>query len=145
MSTEKPSDPSLGENSDPSVPDPIQLTEEQVQNIEYINSLCDEPLTNYAKIRTFSKGCDLIHFFQSSTDLACERWAFRGQCNTEWGLTSSLDRLARSRKTCSSHAEQYLLTTFKRRAHHYLRDLPGEHDELEWLALMQHHGAPTSP
>jgi hypothetical protein len=32
---------------------------------------------------------------------------------------------------------------FKRRAHHYLQRLPDEEEELEWLALMRHHGAPT--
>ena len=40
-------------------------------------------------------------------------------------------------------AEQYIVREFKRRAHHYLRDLPDDEDDLEWLALMQHHGAPT--
>jgi hypothetical protein len=30
-----------------------------------------------------------------------------------------------------------------RRAHHYLPDVPRDDNWLEWLALMQHHGAPT--
>jgi FRG domain len=40
-------------------------------------------------------------------------------------------------------AERYLLSTFQRRAHHYITYPPERDDELEWLALMQHHGAPT--
>lgn len=32
---------------------------------------------------------------------------------------------------------------FRRRAHHYLSDLPRRDEDLEWLALMQHHGVPT--
>jgi FRG domain len=36
-----------------------------------------------------------------------------------------------------------LLGAFKRRAHQYIPDLPDKEDELEWLALMQHYGAPT--
>jgi hypothetical protein len=40
-------------------------------------------------------------------------------------------------------AERYLLTTFQRRAHHHVQDCPDPEDYLEWLALMQHHGAPT--
>jgi hypothetical protein len=32
---------------------------------------------------------------------------------------------------------------FRRRAHQYVRDVPAVIDNLEWLALMQHHGAPT--
>jgi hypothetical protein len=39
-------------------------------------------------------------------------------------------------------AEHYLLTAFQRQAHH-VRDCPAADDYLEWLALMQHHGAPT--
>jgi len=31
---------------------------------------------------------------------------------------------------------------FRRRAHQYVTDVPRD-DDLEWLALMQHHGAPT--
>lgn len=32
---------------------------------------------------------------------------------------------------------------FIRRAHHYLPDVPRTENWVEWLALMQHHGAPT--
>lgn len=39
--------------------------------------------------------------------------------------------------------ESKLLREFKRRAHHYLSDLPREGDTLQWLAMMQHYGAPT--
>lgn len=39
--------------------------------------------------------------------------------------------------------EIVLLNNFQRRAHHYIDDPPELDDRLEWLALMQHHGAPT--
>ena len=39
--------------------------------------------------------------------------------------------------------ERALIREFKRRAHHYLPLLPAHEQQLEWLALMQHHGAPT--
>jgi hypothetical protein len=68
-------------------------------------------------------------------------WAFRGMPNFDWLLATSLERL--EVKNLSSQAERSLLTSFKRRAHHYLTDLPHADDNLEWLALMQHHGAPT--
>ena len=32
---------------------------------------------------------------------------------------------------------------FERRAHHYIQNPPEDTEDLEWLALMQHHGAPT--
>jgi hypothetical protein len=67
------------------------------------------------------------------------RWAFRGEGNAGWTLRSSIERLA----SRPGLAEDYVEKEFKRRAHHYLTDLPDEHDDLEWLDLMQHHGAPT--
>jgi len=45
--------------------------------------------------------------------------------------------------------EAAIAREFMRRAHHHLTDVPAprglsdEADHLEWLALMQHHGAPT--
>jgi hypothetical protein len=68
------------------------------------------------------------------------RWGFRGMGSATWQLQTSLERLLVSPVV---EAERYLLTTFQRRAHHYVRDCPNLDDYLEWLALMQHHGAPT--
>jgi hypothetical protein len=68
------------------------------------------------------------------------RWAFRGMGNAMWPLQTSLERLLVSPVV---EAERYLLTAFQRRAHHHVRDCPEPDDYLEWLALMQHHGAPT--
>ena len=39
--------------------------------------------------------------------------------------------------------EERTLRIFKRKAHHFLDRTPAEEEEFEWLALMQHHGAPT--
>jgi hypothetical protein len=36
-----------------------------------------------------------------------------------------------------------MLRQFQRRAHHYVGNLPGYESKLDWLALMQHYGAPT--
>jgi hypothetical protein len=50
------------------------------------------------------------------------------------------------RRQCCKWANRAVLilpVSVKRRAHHYLRDVPNDKDDLEWLALMQHHGAPT--
>jgi hypothetical protein len=55
-------------------------------------------------------------------------------------MQTSLERLLVSPIV---EAERYLLTAFQRRAHHHVRDCPSPDDYLEWLALMQHHGAPT--
>ena len=39
--------------------------------------------------------------------------------------------------------EERILRIFKRKAHHFLSAGPLPDDDFEWLALMQHHGAPT--
>lgn len=39
--------------------------------------------------------------------------------------------------------EHKIVRDFQRRAHHHADHLPKPGDQMEWLALMQHHGAPT--
>ena len=73
-------------------------------------------------------------------------WAFRGQASTDWPLFSSLSRYLmayRVRPKYWPQQEARILRIFKRKAHLLLDHLPPEGDSFEWLALMQHHGAPT--
>jgi len=72
--------------------------------------------------------------------------AFRGQSNAQWLLSTTVERTARRYGFPDGglrNREVVLLNNFQRRAHHYINDLPSIDDRLEWLALMQHHGAPT--
>jgi hypothetical protein len=97
-----------------------------------------EPLENFATVWNLSSAAELFKIIQSPPfDEA--RWAFRGQGDAERMLRPSIEWVASSPQI----AEHYVEAEFKRRAHHYLRDLPDDEDDLEWLALMQHHGAPT--
>ena len=71
-------------------------------------------------------------------------WIFRGQENAAWGLTSTLHRQLKGRKVRPelwNAQERRTIRIFTRKAHLFLPSLP--RDLLEWLALMQHHGAPT--
>lgn len=70
-------------------------------------------------------------------------WVFRGQSNSRWHLTTSLERVATWRDLNLNHAESRLITDFKSRAHLYTKEVPPMNDDLEWVALMQHHGCPT--
>lgn len=79
-------------------------------------------------------------------DLPDRRYYFRGHSSTTYTLKSSLERffeqwglLGDSRRK----AELFLIRDFRRRLHHYVSDLPGPSDDLEWLAAMQHYGTPT--
>ena len=70
-----------------------------------------------------------------------ENWAFRGQASEEWRLQNAIER------TDFVHlykgVEVDFLAEFQRGARNYLpKDETPEH-LIEWLALMQHHGAPT--
>ncbi|HEX6333702.1 MAG TPA: FRG domain-containing protein [Flavisolibacter sp.] len=70
-----------------------------------------------------------------------ENWAFRGQANASWVLNNAIER------TAFIHfykgIEANFVSEFQRGARNYLSrdETPGH--LIEWLALMQHHGAPT--
>ena len=93
------------------------------------------PLTKFVT-KTVNSWDDLRNYLAKFD----HNWAFRGVSTASWGLQNSLERLNVS---LIVDAERYLLTTFQRRAHHYVRDCPALEDYLEWLALMQHYGTPT--
>lgn len=90
----------------------------------------------------------LQHVYESRFALrGTRRWVFRGQQNTIWDLKPSLERIVCDRvgliPSCMSDVEAFLLERFQRHLHRYQSRVPAEDDHLEWLALMQHHGAPT--
>jgi len=88
--------------------------------------------------RTPATWNDLISEFEALD----EAWLFRGQSDSQDALTTTLERHTPSDLE-RDVAEATLLREFKRRAHTYLgaNDLPATAGE--WLALMQHFGAPT--
>lgn len=79
--------------------------------------------------------------FKSFIEELSDNWAFRGQGDNTWELMNAIER------TDFIHlykgVETEFLAEFQRGARNYLTndDLPSH--LIEWLALMQHHGAPT--
>jgi hypothetical protein len=82
------------------------------------------------------------------------RLAFRGyyvpdndRSNAPRALMTGLDHLWRQIDEGGPDSlpgrEGAIVREFMRRAHHYLADVPENGSWFEWLALMQHHGAPT--
>lgn len=70
-----------------------------------------------------------------------ENWAFRGQRHSEWVLNNAIERTDFVHFYPAIEAD--FLAEFQRGARNYLsRDEIPNHI-IEWLALMQHHGAPT--
>lgn len=70
-----------------------------------------------------------------------ENWAYHGQANCAWVLNNAIERTDFIHFHKGIEAE--FVAEFQRGASNYLnRDEMPKH-LIEWLALMQHHGAPT--
>ncbi|HUF65221.1 MAG TPA: FRG domain-containing protein [Gemmatimonadaceae bacterium] len=75
-----------------------------------------------------------------------QNWAFRGQSDAKWPLFSSLSRYLKGygiHRQAWADQEERIGRIFRRKAHLFLDHVPDETDAFQWLALMQHHGAPT--
>ena len=73
-------------------------------------------------------------------------WAFRGERDERWPLYSSLSRYLQNFAVHGEawpQQEERILRIFKRKAHQFIDRPPDWDDDFQWLALMQHHGAPT--
>jgi len=85
-------------------------------------------------------------FLKIITGSPYSNWAFRGSRKQEWPLESALSRYFRSfhiDPRAWPMQEGRILRVFKRKAHQFLAQPPDANDDFQWLALMQHHGAPT--
>lgn len=70
-----------------------------------------------------------------------DNWAFRGQANASWVLNNAIERTLFINFRKGIEAE--FVAEFQRGARNYLSRDETPHHLIEWLALMQHHGAPT--
>jgi hypothetical protein len=70
-----------------------------------------------------------------------QNWAFRGQRNARWVLNNAIERTEFIHFHKGIEAE--FLAEFQRGARNYLSKDETPNHLIEWLALMQHHGAPT--
>lgn len=88
----------------------------------------------------------LDEFLKAVTASPYSNWAFRGERHAHWPLYSSLSRYFQDfgiHRQAWPEQEGRILRIFKRKAHQYLTQPPALNDDFQWLALMQHHGAPT--
>jgi hypothetical protein len=85
-------------------------------------------------------------FLEHITQAPYSNWAFRGERDERWPLYSSLSRYLMNFGVAAEawgEQERRIIRIFKRKAHVYLEKPPDVDDDFHWLALMQHHGAPT--
>jgi hypothetical protein len=73
---------------------------------------------------------------------------FRGQQESNWGLQTSIERVLKdysihTYKTDYSTEEKWMIHEFIRKFHLYSSQTIKQNDSFEWLAIMQHYGAPT--
>lgn len=89
--------------------------------------------------RTLARWADIREHARSG-------WLYRGHRCIDWKLESSLERYCERQKIEAdkrSEVEQLLVREFKRAYHELGAHMPSELAYMEWLSLMQHHGAPT--
>jgi hypothetical protein len=73
-------------------------------------------------------------------------WLFRGQRVAAWPLKTSLERCCDRLGVPSSKRrliEKRIIREFRRAYHQFAAHVPDRDATLEWLGIMQHHGAPT--
>jgi hypothetical protein len=95
------------------------------------------------RLKTFSELFDLYTGVFAKTD---KQWIFRGVPDACYQLETTLERARRQfakEWTELSKIEKRNIRLFRRQAHLYLENPPKDDDTIEWLALMQHFGAPT--
>ena len=68
-------------------------------------------------------------------------WFFRGQREASWGLEPRIER--ECDLALLKGAERQMLGDFRSKAHLHTTHVPQSEDTAGWLAMMQHHGAPT--
>jgi hypothetical protein len=85
-------------------------------------------------------------FLSFAAESPYHNWAFRGQRDASLPLFSVLSRYFLTYNIDPRawiDQEDRILRIFKRKAIHFLPHTPDRDDDLQWLALMQDHGAPT--
>src|SRR4051794_33492720 len=71
-------------------------------------------------------------------------WYYRGHEKITHGLTTLLERCCQLENVEKPlRFELALIRAFRRAYHHYDHYVPDFDHKVEWMALMQHHGAPT--
>jgi FRG domain len=75
-----------------------------------------------------------------------DNWLYRGHRHFHWNLETSLERYCKRQNVASNdipRLERLIIREFKRAYHEFGAQSPANDAHMEWLALMQHHGAPT--
>src|SRR6188768_457105 len=87
------------------------------------------------------------HALHLRKHLATTGWVFRGHTQSEWRVTTSLERAISAHVTVDHdevrEAEQDIVEELQLVAPNYGIRTPTGSRSIEWLALLQHHGGAT--
>lgn len=96
---------------------------------------------------TLDDSKQLLEIFEVKNGLSPdEEWVFRGMRDPEYPLEPALERICGFFGINTGEKKKFekqLLREFVRKCKPYLSVQPCGDDVLQWLAIMQHHGAPT--
>lgn len=91
-----------------------------------------------------------LRFWEDFIEIVLEknykRFIYRGHPQGHYRLETSVRRAFETlgiRESWRRGREREAINSFKSRAHLYLSHLPSASNDLEWLSIMQHYGAPT--
>jgi hypothetical protein len=117
-----------------------------IRNVEHFEQLVTEhePISNWNTFQVWARRFK-------------DNGSFRGQSDASWHLVTALDRaVVKTFSVDTPHVqstttmrvniaenEKTLLLAFQRGAHHHLARTPHHDQTIDWLAMMQHYGAPT--
>ncbi len=99
-------------------------------------------LRKYLRVHPAKSWSDIESWIKSQGDKSL----FRGQADSGWSLETHFERALKEAGVNLSKAgklEKGMIRRFQRESHQYLPHIPDSGNIPEWLALMQHHGAPT--
>ena len=102
--------------------------------------------TDWFTEKTVSTWLELYRHLETYLDKPPAQWVFRGHGQKKWHLETGIERLREQFGVEWNKLPDYewkLVREFCRRAHIYHPSPPEKRDELEWLALLRHHGGPT--
>src|SRR5262249_34089208 len=89
---------------------------------------------------------DWRQIWRAVPDYSGGGWLYRGQRSARWDLKTSVERSCERRDVKPGHRREHedaLFREFRRSYHQYATHVPDPRAVVEWLSLMQHHGAPT--
>jgi len=93
--------------------------------------------TTFYKEITVESDCD---FFNNTQIFSKSKWFFRGQSEAQWKLETTFERKFKTKKVKNAQILEWsTIQTFKKDAIRYF----DYGSPIEWLATMQHYGAPT--